>query len=85
MTGGIFYKVGEKVKINGLYVCVPCGHMKKYRVGDIFDECLDCMKQSKPISNEKFEEAKSQDVELDEFGEDEVAANLEIWELLKEE
>ena len=85
MTGAILYKVGQKVKINGLYVCVPCGYKKRYTVGDVFAPCTGCMRVSRPVSDVEFQEAEEMGEEIDEFDEDIAAPNLETWELLVED
>jgi len=85
MLGAIIYKIGEKVQISGLYVCVPCGYKRKFAAGDVFAECMGCMKTSKPVSDEEIQEAEERGEEIDEFDKEAFASNLETWELLKEE
>ena len=79
MTEGILYKVGDKVRINGLYVCVPCGYRRRFKVGDTFGECLGCMRTTMPIANSIMEEGSGVT-----FDGEELAEGLEIWELLRE-
>lgn len=86
MLEGIFYKIGERVKIKGLYVCVPCGYKKLFKKGDRFTACTNCMRISKPISEQSIARAQENNEEIDEFSEseDEFVPNLETWELLQE-
>jgi len=63
------YKIGEMVRVAGLYVCVPCGYRKRLNAGDTFPSCLNCMRKQQ---------------ELDEFDPDAFAENLETWELLEQ-
>jgi len=37
------YKVGDLVKENGCYICVPCGYKKYLTIGMNFPDCLKCM------------------------------------------
>lgn len=85
MIEGILYKIGQKVQISGFYVCVPCGYKRKFAAGDVFPECMGCMKTSRPVSDAEIQEAEEKGEEIDEFDEEAFASNLEIWELLKEE
>lgn len=70
MLEGIVYKVGEKVRVSGLYVCVPCGYRKRLSAGDTFPSCTNCLRK--------------QQEEVDEFDPDAFAENLETWELLEQ-
>jgi len=85
MIEGILYKVGEKVRISGLYVCVPCGYKKKLEVGNTFPPCEGCMRISRPVSDTEIQEAAERGEEIDEFDKEAFAPNLETWELVKEE
>jgi len=85
MIEGIVYKVGEKVQISGLYVCVPCGYKRSFVVGNILPQCISCMRTSKPVSDAEIQEAEERGEEIDEFDKEAFAPSLEIWELLKEE
>jgi hypothetical protein len=66
----IMYKIGEIVRVSGLYVCVPCGYKKRLNAGDTFPSCVNCMQKQKE--------------EQDEFSPDAFAVNLETWELLEQ-
>ena len=41
---GDTFDVGEKVKVEGEYICVPCGYKRKYNQGEIFQRCFHCLK-----------------------------------------
>lgn len=84
MLEGILYKVGQKVKVAGLYVCVPCGNKKRFQEGDVFPQCLGCMRTSRPVTDTEFQEAEERGEEINEFDEEMAAPNLETWELIKE-
>ncbi len=79
------YKVGERVSINGWYVCVPCGYKLHLYEDDIFPSCINCMRVSRPVSESEFLEAATTGEEVDEFAEDMVADNLELWELKRKD
>jgi len=49
------YGVGEEVRENGHYVCVPCGYQKHLKKGFRFSKCINCLD-----SREKF----AKDLEL---------------------
>ena len=83
MIEGILYKLGEKVKIRGLYVCVPCGYKRRLKRGNVFPSCIGCMSVSRWVTNDEFLEAEAMGEEVDEFDEEACAPDLEIWELLK--
>ena len=84
MIEGILYKVGEKVKIRGVYVCVPCGYKRKFKIGDIFSSCLGCMRVSRWISETEFSAAEERGETIDEFDDEACAPDLEVWELVRE-
>lgn len=80
------YRVGERVPINGLYVCVPCGYRMSLAEGDVFPACIRCMRVSRPAdAEEKGESAENtgESAVVDEFDEELVAENLELWEFLE--
>lgn len=84
MIGGILYKIGQRVTISGLYVCVPCGYKRRLRVGDVFPACMGCMRVSREVTIMDIQEAEEKGEEVDEFDKEAFASNLETWELLKE-
>lgn len=75
------WRVGEQVSISGWYVCVPCGYRQHLKEGDTFQPCINCMRVNRPVSESEFDAAAAEGVEIDEFDEGAVAANLELWEL----
>lgn len=80
------YRVGEQVEISGYYICVPCGYQRRLAAGDTFPSCINCMRRvSRPVSDYEFEAAVARGEEIDEFDEEAVAPNLELWELLRED
>jgi len=52
-TINITYEVNDTVPEDGLYVCVPCGHSKKFTKGERFLPCLSCM-QGREYKDEEF-------------------------------
>ena len=79
------YRVGERVPINGRYVCVPCGYRMHLAEGDVFPACIHCMRVSRPLDAQPVlgsEDSLREEV-LDEFDDELVAENLELWELLE--
>lgn len=82
MLGALIYHVGQRVTISGQYVCVPCGYRRTFAVGDVFPPCINCMRVSKPVSDIEFEEAALRGEEIDEFDQEAVATNMELWELI---
>lgn len=80
------YQVGERVTINGLYVCIPCGYRQHFLAGDTFPPCLNCMSRvSRPVSDLEFAEAAARGEEIDEFDQGAVVPNMELWELLRKD
>lgn len=77
------YNVGEKVTVDGVYVCVPCGHKHQLWIGEVFPSCLDCMEISKAVNDLDLEEATARGEEIDEFDRNTFAQNLEVWELIQ--
>lgn len=77
------YNVGEKVLVDGVYVCVPCGHKHRLWIGEVFPACLDCMQISKVVSDIEFGEAAARGEEIDEFDQNAFTENLEVWELIR--
>lgn len=81
------YRVGERVPIDGSYVCVPCGYRMHFAEGDEFPACIGCMRVSRPLEADVEEAgvaADSHALEDAEFDEELVAENLELWEFLEE-
>jgi hypothetical protein len=55
-------------------------------VGDVFPPCLGCMsKVSRPVSDFEFEEAAARGETIDEFDEEAVISNMELWELVRKD
>lgn len=78
------YRVGERVRRGGQYVCVPCGYKRIFAAGEVFPPCINCMRVSRPVSDDEFEEAALRGDAIDEFDNDAVAPNFEVWELVEE-
>ena len=38
------FNIGDKVEIEGNYVCVPCGYHRRYKKGERFERCFKCLK-----------------------------------------
>lgn len=74
------YRVGEHVPIHGWYVCVPCGYRMYLWKGDAFPPCINCMRVSRPYDLPR--EAPGDAGMGDEFDEELVAEDLELWEFL---
>ncbi len=84
------HHVGDRVPEEGRYVCVPCGFKKAFKAGDVFPECISCMKDEgwHPAGMPQDKE----DALFDELGveppehhyhddeDQEVAEGLELWE-----
>jgi len=43
MLEGLIYKGGTRIRISGVYVCVPCGYRRRFNKGEIFPRCIKCM------------------------------------------
>ena len=41
---GDTFNIGDKVKVNGKYICVPCGYKRMYSTGEGFTRCYSCLK-----------------------------------------
>ena len=39
------FKTGSLVKMEGWYVCVPCGYKKYLKIGEYFPRCMKCLKE----------------------------------------
>lgn len=78
------YRVGERVPLNGQYVCVPCGYRLDLMEGDVFPACINCMRVSRPLEVESQESVREEEKTVDEFDEELVAESLELWEFLAE-
>lgn len=74
------YRVGERVPIHGWYVCVPCGYRMYMWEGDAFPTCINCMRVSR--SRDLPREVRGEVEAGDEFDEELVVENLELWEFL---
>ena len=41
---GDTFNIGDKVKVDGKYICVPCGYQRMYSTGEVFTRCYSCLK-----------------------------------------
>lgn len=75
------YRVGEYVPLGGCYVCVPCGFRMYLSEGEFFPACISCMRVSRPDAPKREHTGIDADAEVvDEFDEELVAEDLELWE-----
>lgn len=74
------YRVGEYVPLGGCYVCVPCGFRMYLSEGEVFPSCISCMRVSRPDAPGQAH-AGSGEI-ADEFDEELVAEDLELWEFV---
>jgi len=48
------FNIGWMVQKSGIYICVPCGYKRAFKVGDILPECFGCMKGKKYDGDDYF-------------------------------
>ena len=42
-TTKVFYKIGDKVPVHGMYMCIPCGYVQEFKEGVLFTTCELCL------------------------------------------
>lgn len=88
------YHVGDAVPEEGTYVCVPCGYKKRLKTGEMFSECVSCLKdegwhvagEDQDEEDAMLNDTKVEDTEHHYHTDDneEVAEGLELWEKAQE-
>lgn len=84
------YHVGDPAPEEGEYVCVPCGFQRRLQKGEVFGECLSCLKEegwheAGEQQDEEDHMLDNTDVELTGHhyhteNNEEVAEGQELWE-----
>ena len=41
---GDTFDIGDEVKTEGMYICVPCGYQRRYSRGERFIRCFKCLR-----------------------------------------